>query len=185
LRLRRGTVKRRRNDVCPMAMGEDTLNGIDVREMREYIQGCARDPAQAERNPVLVAKWVGGSRARVDFGKIAIHMGGDDDPSAMKMLLASLAACDVEVVATHASLLGLQIEDLEIEAKGHFDVRRLLGLEGPSPGYDRISYTVRLRAPAATEEQIARLKEMCERGSPVGDSFARSTPPDLQFEVTR
>ncbi len=167
-----------------MAIGKETLNGIDVGEMREYINGCARDATQAERNPVLVAKWIGGARARVDFGTSVVHMGGDDDPSAMRMLLASLAACDVEVVATHASLLGLRIEDLEIEAKGHFDIRRLLGLEGPSPGYDRVSYTVRLRAPGATEEQIARLREACERGSPVGESFARSTPPSLQFEVT-
>ena len=112
-------------------------------------------------------------------------MGGDDDPSAMKMFLACLAACDVEVIATHASLLGLRIEDLEIEASGHFAIRRLLGLDGPAPGYDRVSYTVRLRAPGATEEQVARLREMCERGSPVGDSFGRSTPPTLKLEVSR
>ncbi len=161
------------------------MNGINVREMEEYIQGCARDPSQAERNPVVVAKWVGGSQAHVDFGKSSVYIGGDDDPSAMKMFLACLAACDVEVVATHASLMGLRIEDLEIEAKGHFTVRRFLGLEGPPPGYDRLSYTVRLRAPGATEEQIAKLKEMCERGSPVGDSFARSTPPSLHLEVLR
>jgi uncharacterized OsmC-like protein len=103
----------------------------------------------------------------------------------MKMLLACLAACDVEVVATHASLMGLRIEDLEIEARGHFNIRRLLGLEGPAPGYDRLSYTVRVRAPGATDEQIARLKEVCERSSPVGDSFAKSVPPSLQVEVVR
>jgi uncharacterized OsmC-like protein len=168
-----------------IAMGEETLNGMDVRELREYIQGCDRDPAQAERNPVLVAKWLGGSRAQIDFGNSTVHMGGDEDPSAMKMLLACLAACDVEVVATHASLMGLRIEDLEIEARGHFNIRRLLGLEGPAPGYDRLSYTVRVRAPGATDEQIARLKEVCERSSPVGDSFAKSVPPSLQVEVVR
>jgi len=166
-------------------MGEQTLNGIDVGEMREYIQGCAEDPTKADRNKTFVGKWVGGTRTRIDFGNASVHMGGDDDPSAMNMLLAALAACDIEVVATHASLLGLPIEDLEIEVNGHYDVRRLFGLEGPGPGIDRVSYTVRLRAPGATDEQIAKLKEMCERSSPVGDSFARSTPPALRFEVSR
>ncbi|HEV8594146.1 MAG TPA: OsmC family protein, partial [Thermoplasmata archaeon] len=143
-------------------MGEEVLNGINVRETREYIEACERDPATAERNPTVVAKWLGGSRARVDFEKTNVFMGGDDDPSAMKMLLACLAACDVEVVATHAALLGLQFEDLEVEANGHFNVRRLFGLAGAGPGYDQIAYTVRLRAPLATDEQIARLKEACE-----------------------
>lgn len=166
-------------------MGEEVVNGIDVHEMREYIAGCARDPTQAERDKTFVGKWVGGTRSRIHVGNNVIHMGGDDDPSAMNVLLASLAACDIEVVATHASLMGLRIEDLEIEVHGHYDVRRLLGLEGPPPGLDRVSYTVRLRAPGATEAQVAKLREMCERASPVGDSFARSTPPELHFEVSR
>ena len=166
-------------------MGSEVLNGINVREMREYIDSCEREPSNAERNPIVIAKWMGGSRAEVAFEKTLVHMGGDDDPSAMKMLLACLAACDVEVVATHASLMGLQIEGLEIEANGHFNVRRLLGLEGSPPGYDRAGYTVRIRAPAATEEQIARLKAVCERGSPVGDSFAMSIPLTLRFEPAK
>ena len=164
-------------------MGEEVLNGVNVRELRDYIAECERNPAEAERNPKIVAKWVGGSRAQVDFGGSVVHMGGDQDPSAMKMLLACLAACDVEVLATHASLLGIQVESLEIEASGHFNIRRLLGLEGVGPGYDRAGYTVRIRAPGASDEQVVRLKEMCERGSPVGDSFARSLPLALQFEV--
>lgn len=166
-----------------MTGGEEVLNGINLRELRDYIEGCRRSPAEAERNPKVVAKWVGGSRAEIDFGKRVVQIGGDDDPSAMKVLLASLAACDVEVVATHASLLGLPIEGMEIEATGHFNIRRLLGLEGPQPGYDRIAYVVRLHAPQATEEQIARLTEMCERSSPVGDSLGKAIPVTLRVEV--
>jgi len=166
-----------------MAQGEEILNGIDVPEFQQYIESVKREPSEAERDSTVVAKWVAGSRAEVAFGSRVFHIGGDDDPSAMQVLLASLAACDVEVVATHASLLGLRIEGLEIEAKGHFNIRRLLGLDGPGPGYDRVAYTVRLRAPEATEEQIARLRDMCERGSPVGDSLARSIPLKLEIET--
>ncbi len=168
-----------------MSEGEAVLNGINVSEFREHVESCRRNPSEAERNPTLVAKWVGGTRAEVAFGERPFHMGGDDDPSAMRVLLASLAACDVEVVATHASLMGLRLEGLEIEAAGHFNIRRLLGLEGPGPGYDRIEYTVRLRAPEATEEQVARLRAMCERASPVGDSLAKSIPLNVKLEVVR
>lgn len=174
-------------DDCPSMDegGEEVLNGIDIRDFRAYIKQCQEDPSKAERDPTVVAKWVGGARAEVSFGERHIHIGGDDDPSAMKVLLASLAACDVEVVATHASLLGLRLERLEIEAKGHFDIRRLVGLEGPGPGYDRIAYKVRIHAPEATEEQIAHLRKMCERGSPVGDSLMKAIPVALEFELMK
>ncbi len=168
-----------------MTEGEGVLNGIDVREMREYIDQCRRDPSKAERNLKVVAKWVGGARAEIAFGDRTEHIGGDNDPSAMRVLLTSLAACDVEVVATHATLIGLPLEGLQIEATGHFNVRRLFGLEGAGPGYDGIAYTVRLQAPHATDEQIAHLRAMCERGSPVGDSLAKAIPLTLHVESTK
>ena len=166
-----------------MTARENVINGMDVVGFREYVDKVQLDPSVAERSPTIVARWAGGSRARVERDGDVIRMGGDDEPSAMWMFLASLAACDIEVVATHASLLGLEIESLEIEAKGHFDIRRLLGLDGPTPGYDGVTYTVKLRAPGATEEQIGRLRAMCEDASPVGDSFARAIPLELKIEA--
>jgi len=162
---------------------EEIINGTNVAEFREFVEQVRKDPSKAERNPKIIAQWLGGSRARVEREGVVIHMGGDEDPSAMWMFLASLAACDVEVVATHASVLGLKIENLEVEATGHFDIRRLLGLDGPGPGYDRIAYTVRLRAPGATKEQIEQLRAKCERASPVGDSLARAIPLILSIET--
>jgi len=166
-------------------MGEvgEVLNGVDLAEHREYVEQVRKNPGVAERNPAIVAKWVGGTRSRVERQGVVVHMGGEGDPSAMWMFLASLAACDVEVVATHASLLGIEIEDLEVEAKGHFSIQRLLGLDGPAPGYDRISYTVRLRGKGATPEKVARLRGICERGSPVGDSVGRAIPLELKVDV--
>ena len=82
----------------------------------------------------------------------------------------------------HASFLGIKIESLSVEVTGHFNVRSYLGLEGaPGPGYDSISYTVRLSAPNITPEQVAQLRERCDRSSPVGDSMARVIPLKLEF----
>lgn len=117
-------------------------------------------------------------RSRVEFGDKVAHLGGDDDFNAMQMLLAALAACDVDLVAMHASFLGIPVESLAVEATGHFNVRSYLGLEGaPGSGYDHISYTVRISAPGATPEQIAYLSERCERSSPVGDSLLHAGDP--------
>lgn len=166
-----------------IAMGNvGELNGINVTRLRELKDTCRRDPSRADCNPALVAHWVGSRRSRVEFRDKVVHIGGGEDLNSMQMLLAALAACNADVVATHASILGLEIERLSVEAKGHFDMRSYLGLEAPGPGYDAISYTVRLSAPGASPEQIARLRERCERSSPVADSLARRIPLKLEFD---
>ena len=163
---------------------EALINDVNVAELQAFRKMVARDASKADRNPVLVAKWIGGSRSRVEFGDKVAHLGGDDDFNAMQMLLAALAACDVDLVAMHASFLGIPVESLAVEATGHFNVRSYLGLEGaPGSGYDRIAYTVRIVAPGATPEQIAYLSERCERSSPVGDSLTRAIPLTLAFEA--
>ena len=159
------------------------INGVNVTEMLEFKNLCRQDPAKADRDPVVVAQWVGGSRSRVEFKDKVVHIGGDNELNSMQMLLATLAACDVDLVAMHASLLGLKIESLSVESKGHFNARAYLGLEGaPGSGYDAISYTVRLSVPGATPAQITHLRERCERSSPVGDSLAHQIPLKLEFE---
>ena len=97
------------------------INSVNVTQMLEFRDLVAQDPTKAERNPALVARWAGGSRSRVEFKDKVVHIGGDGELNPMQMLLATLAACDVDVVAMHASLLGLNIESLSVEATGHFN----------------------------------------------------------------
>ncbi len=162
------------------------LNGMDVDELREYIDSIKSEPTQADRNPIVTARWVGGTRAEVTstLGGPPVYMGGDDDPSAMGMLMRALAACDIEVVVTRAALIGVEIEDLTIEANGYFNVARYLGVESTDgAGYQRASYTVRLKTKAATPEQIAEIRHALE-ASPVGDTFERHVPVTFDFEVS-
>src|SRR5690242_16759563 len=43
----------------------ERINGIDVSGLRQYIDAVEKDTAQADRHPVVVGKWVGGTRAEV------------------------------------------------------------------------------------------------------------------------
>jgi len=160
-----------------------SINGVDVDEIMEFQDTVRQDPSRADRDPVVVARWLGGSQSEVRCGDVVTTIGGDDELNPMRMTLASLAACDVDLVAMHAAILGIEIEELSVEAQGFFNVQRYLGLDAPhGPGYQRVRYVVRLKAPSATEEQVARLREVCERGSPVGDTFERAVPLTLKFE---
>jgi len=162
------------------------LNGIDIEDTRAYVTTVAEDPSEADRDPAVIARWVGGERAEVSFAsgvEGALHVGGTGEPSAMKLVLAALAACDVDLVATRAALLGVEIEELSVAATGHFDVRRYLGLEAPrGSGYQRMAYAVRLKARAATPEQLAELRRACEQDSPVGDTLREAVMLTFEFE---
>jgi len=161
------------------------INGVNVAKMHDFKKMCAQDPAKADHNPTVVGHWIGGSRSRVEFKDKVVNIGGPGNFDAMQMLLASLAACDVDLVAVHASLLGLKIESLSVEVTGHFNLQAYLGLPVASgSGYDAVAYTVRLSVPGATPEQLAYLRARCERSSPVGDSLARAIPVQLQFTAT-
>ena len=156
--------------------------GIDVEPLLAFRNAAKLDPNKADRNPTLTAEWVGGDQSRIKFRDIETRLGGDGYLNPMQMFLACLAACDVDMLTMHASFLGLKVESLAIEVSGHFNVQSYLGLEGaPGSGYDEISYTVRVSAPSATPEQIAYLRERCERSSPVGDSMSRAIPLKLEF----
>ena len=160
------------------------INGVDVDELEGLKQLVAEEPGQARLGPGVTARWLGGDASRVECGSARVELGGEGNLNPMQALLAGLAACEVDVIATHAALIGLHIEELESEAAGHFDLRCYLGFEdAPGSGFDEITCRVRMRAPAATPQQLTHLRERCERSSPVGDTLARSVPVRLELDL--
>ena len=160
-----------------------TLNGIDPAEITAAAAEARAEPARAERHPHLVAEWLGGirSRARISDKTLDVNSPGEMDP--MQLVLAALASCEVEVIVTYATLMGLEIETLEVHVDAHFDISTYLGLEGPDAGYDRLTLDVRLRAPGITSDQIGRLKDAVERLSPVGASLTHAVPIEARIRT--
>ena len=159
---------------------------VDAGQTRTYIAKVSAAPEMMDREPRVVARWIGDSRSKVTFGDATLYLGGNGDLNPMQAVLGAFAACDVDLVAMHAALLGIEVEELWIEASGPFHVARYLGLESAQPpGYQRIDYTVHLRVRAASDEQIDRLRQLCETGSPAGDTLNRPVPTRLNLDVHR
>jgi uncharacterized OsmC-like protein len=157
---------------------------LDAQQTRAYIANVSTAPELMNREPRVVARWIGDSRSKVTFGDAALYLGGDGDLNPMQAILGAFAACDVDLVAMHAALLDIEIVELWIEASGPFHVARYLGLDSEqSPGYQHIDYSVHLHVRGATKEQIARLQELCETGSPVGDTLNRPVPTRLTLDI--
>ena len=156
----------------------------DVTDVKAFADQVRVTPELADREPHVTARWMGESRAVVTFGSASLHLGGDGELNPMQALLGTLAACDVDLVSMHAAILGIEVIELWIEASGRFHVARYLGLDSERPaGYQNIDYTVHLRARGASLEQIARLRELCETSSPVGDTLSRAVPATLKLDV--
>ncbi|TLM80974.1 OsmC family protein [Pseudarthrobacter sp. NamE2] len=167
-------------------MGSKTtpqVNGINIAAVEAFRDKVQRDASLADNQPTVIATWVGGYRSRVELDGKTMHLGGDGDFNSMEALLGTLAACDVDLLAMHAALLGLEVKNLRVEATGNFNLRAYLGLEAAGSGYTGISYKIILNAPDATEEQIRSLRERIEHSSPVGDSLARSIPLRVEFST--
>jgi uncharacterized OsmC-like protein len=165
-------------------VGQD-INAVNVKELTEYVAERKANPEKCNVRRTLRAEWVGGTRARVysDSGK-ELFVGGEDDFGAMSVALASLLACEVDVIATHATLRGIELEELSMEGTGDFNNARYLGVaREPNPGYKQIDYTVRIRAKNATKDQLEDLVKLCETVSPVGDTLSRNVMLKLNVVI--
>lgn len=160
--------------------------GLEMPSAEALIHERARveeDPRRAAQSPRVLARWVGGDASRIECDDAVITLGGQKSPGPMEALLAALAACEIDVVATHAAALGMQIERLTAEVTGGFDLRAYLGFDdAPRPGLTGVSCVLRATMPGATPQQARSLRERCERSSPVADSLARNIPLEISLE---
>ncbi len=162
----------------------DGLNRMDVAELREEVDQFKENPEKCNIVRTMTAEWLGGTRARIAGKNKVLHVGGPEDFGAMSVALASFLACELDVIATHATLRGIELEKLAVEGTGRFNNARYMGMAaGPRPGYESVDYTVRIKAKNATPEQLRDLVSLCETASPVGDTLVRPVKVSLHTVI--
>ena len=137
-----------------------------------------------------VAVHDGGLRVRVDGKHGAVHtdmtkaVGGDEAaPSPGWLLRASLAACDVTLVAMEAARAGIKLTHLEVSVESNSDFRGILGVDDSvEPGPLAVDIRIRLAADDASSEQLREIAQRADARSPVRDAVARAVP--VTTEIT-
>lgn len=90
------------------------------------------------------------------------ELGGTDaGPNPVELVLAALGTCQEIVYAAHATVLGVELKSLEVEVEGRLDPRGFFGVADVAPGFDEVSYRVRIESPAEPErvEKLVRAVE--------------------------
>lgn len=114
-----------------------------------------------------------------------LELGGTDTgPNPVEILLAALGGCQEIVYRAYAAVMGLEIERIEVHAKGYLDLRGLLNLAEVPSGFSQISFTTRIFS-SEPEEKIRQLAVMVEKHCPVMDTLMRAVEVKGKVEVQR
>ena len=80
------------------------------------------------------------------------------------LLLGALAACTQITCQMVANAIGVEAERIEAIVEGDLDLRGTLGMDKSVPaGFGAIRLKLEIDAPSASDEQVAKLRELTER----------------------
>lgn len=149
----------------------DKPNGIDVAALQQFAQAVAEDPSKRSAKFSVKTNWAGQTRSVATVSSYSLGgvehqrhfeiaadepaelLGQNSAPNPQELLMAALNACLTVGYVVNAAAMGIAVRSLEIETDGELDLRGFLGLdESVNPGYDAVSYVVRLAADAPPEK---------------------------------
>jgi uncharacterized OsmC-like protein len=160
------------------------INGINVDDLFALIEGVRRDPAKGKTNWRVSTSWQGQARSRAKIESFGI--GGEQVPRRFSIdidepcelggsnrfanpqehLLAALNACMMVGYVAQCAVRGITLESLEIETDGEIDLRGFLGIDpAVPPGYETLSYVVRVKG-SGTKEEFAEVHKAVMATSP-------------------
>ncbi len=179
-------------------------NGIDVEQLVETIEAVKQDSSLGSFTFRARSTWQDGTyntgeiegfrhAGQEDESRDApfqlegdeppVLLGSNKGPNAVELLLQGLAFCYAVGYVANAAAQGIEIESMEYEIEGDFDVRSFLGLEGSRPGFNAIRAKGRVSSPNATKEQLEELCQYVQETSPVRDSLVNPVPVTTTLEV--
>jgi uncharacterized OsmC-like protein len=160
------------------------INGLNVDDVLALVETVKADPDEGQTHWKVTSSWQGGTHTRsyvdsfrlggeeyerrfiIDTDEPEQIGGGNLHPNPQEQLMAALNACMMVGYVALSALHGIRLEKVEIETEGEIDLRGFFGLdETVPPGYESLSYTVRIKGDAP-KEKFAEIHEMVRATSP-------------------
>lgn len=166
------------------AIKQDTqnlINGIDVAALKGVMHDIGQDPAKGKVEFRVASQWMGQTRSRTTVDSYRIGgqevrrhfemnvdeplelLGTNSAPNPQEMLMAALNACIMVGYVVGAATQGITLESVRIETHGELDLRGFLGLDATvRPGYESLSYTVRIKGDGTAAQYAAIHQTVCK-----------------------
>jgi uncharacterized OsmC-like protein len=167
------------------------VNGIDIDDLFALIEDVRRDTAKGKTNWRVTTTWQGQMRSRAQVEGFGINgervprrfsididepceLGGTNRfANPQEHLIAALNACMTVGYVAQCAVRGITLESLAIETDGEIDLRGFLGIDpAVPPGYEKLSYTVRIKG-SGTKEEFAEIHEAVMATSPNFHNMSR------------
>ena len=174
------------------------VNGIDTGHVIELATKMSEDENYGQFKFRANNHWLHGSRSRtsiqgfyaggeerndrkdrltVDADQPYFLVGENTAPNAVEHLLHSLTSCLSTTLVAHASVQGIELEEVEISAEGDMDARGFFGVSDEvNRGYNQIHVDMQVKSNA----DIETLRKLASY-SPVYEVISRSVPVDLKI----
>jgi uncharacterized OsmC-like protein len=172
------------------------VNGVNVDDLMTLVEGVKGDAAKGKTHWQVRSAWQGQTRSRAYVDGFTIggqqvprrfsfdidepcELGGSNRfANPQEHLLAALNACMMVGYVAQCAVRGITLEKLEIQTDGDIDLRGFLGIDSAvAPGYDSLSYVVRIKG-SGTKEQFGEIHKAVMATSPNFHNVSR--PVDLK-----
>lgn len=159
--------------------------------LQQTTAAMTADPAIARAVVTVSGELGDGCRVEVRAGDETLvfdmpaPLGGTElAPSPGQYALAALAACQAITYRLWSERLGVKVETLRVDARGHVDLQGLLGLdEGTRSGFTHVDVDVQVGGPEPAERYDA-LRRVVNEHCPILDVFAAPVPVAASLAVT-
>ncbi|WP_138945374.1 OsmC family protein [Plantibacter sp. M259] len=126
-----------------------------------------------------VASEITAGRHRFLVDEPAALAGDDVAASPVEFALGALISCQIVVYRLYASALGIQVDDISVDAEGDLDVRNLFGITDEiRAGFSTIRLNISISGPE-TEDRYQELRAAVDAHCPVLDLFQNPTPVEI------
>jgi uncharacterized OsmC-like protein len=147
-----------------------------VSEMRAVCDSPTGDPLKST---------VSGSPGSQHEMAVGLHptVGGDGSaPCPGELVAMALAACMDASIRLYADLMEIELDRIRVEVVNRGDMRGFLRVLDVEPPTDTgIAMTVELKAPGATEERLAKLRQTAEAASGVLGMLRHQIPVEVTW----
>jgi uncharacterized OsmC-like protein len=172
----------------PQLIAADSNRGDEMMASDTVKQALSRMMEALKQNPTM-ANVVFRAQTRLeenvrctakvrDFDPMTIdeppELGGANaGMNPVELLLVSLGTCQEIAYAAYASLMGIELEEVRVDLKGHLDLHGLFGLDENIPaGYRDIHFETNIKS-REDPEKIKQLVDLVESHCPVLDTLTR------------